>query len=163
MRPLLLVFTLAVLTSTTAHAQQVVEAIKQAQNQIIAYLPSPTSVRIAQALKDAANAGVPVYLIAPRQAHLEKRSYLLSVALAAAQTPPAALNYYPATLNAAPLIIIDNRVLYLGPGVQDGIGAVEKSGGNKLTRAVELTTQAMKHAPNVAISQLVKERYGLDR
>lgn len=150
----------------TASAQQattqpqMLKDIAAAQQQIIAYLPALKSQPVALSLKNAANRGIQVFLIAPPNAHLARDTYLLSVALAAAQTPPAPMSYHRATLNAAPFVIVDNRALYLGAGVQ-GIGSIFTGTPQQTAAGVQISIKTIKAAPATSPAQLVKEKYKL--
>ena len=159
-----LLITLLGFSLASAQAQSVQEQflndIGGAQQQIIAYLPALKSQPVALSIKKAANRGIRVFLIAPPKAHLAGDTYLLSVALAAAQTPPAPLSYHSAVMNAAPFVLIDNRVIYIGPGVQ-GIGQIAKGNNNQVAQGVGASVKTIKAAPARPIPQLMKEKYGL--
>ncbi|GBF04748.1 hypothetical protein DAERI_020345 [Deinococcus aerius] len=148
-------------TAQTTTLNEVTQALHRAQRQVIAYLPDLQAQMLAQALKEAASRRVHVHLITPRRAHLRPGSFLPSVALANAEQPPLPLGYHFGELKAPPLVIVDNRTLYLGAGLADGSSAVRRGTSAELTRALTASANVINASPNVPARVLIKERYGL--
>ncbi|MCY1703881.1 hypothetical protein [Deinococcus sp. SL84] len=96
----------ASLAFSTASAQvslpEVTKRIDTAGNSVIAYLPDLQNMPLAQSLKQAAQRNLPVTLLTGRKAHMIQGSYLLSIALSNAQTPPKPLKYAFVNLNSPP-------------------------------------------------------------
>lgn len=159
--PLMLAWAASTGTAQTTTLNEVTQALHRAQRQVIAYLPDLQAQMLAQALKEAASRRVHVYLITPRHAHLRPGSFLPSVALANAEQPPLPLGYHFGELNAPPLIIVDNRTLYLGAGLADGSSTVRRGTSAELTRALTASANVINASPNVPARVLIKERYGL--
>ena len=155
MRPLIL----TLLLTSSAHATPL-QDIQQAQTHITAYLPHLTSQSIAQALKDAANKGLRLTIIAPQHTHHQNDSYLLSLLLASKQTPPAPIHSYQKTIQAPPFLIIDARTLWLGPGTQ-GPGSASPGNPKQLASAFTLTGKISQTSKPVDVTQLIREKYGL--
>ena len=134
-------------------------AINRAQRSVTAYLPDLQNPLLAQALKDTANADIQVNVLSPRQAHIIRRSYLLSVALAAAQLPPAPLSYRFAEFNSPAFVVVDGVAVYYGPGLVDGTSSVTKGDAAFLKYALKVSSLAFTQAP-VSPVLLFQERYG---
>lgn len=157
---------LAALLVTPAAAQtatptEAVQAVTTAQRQVIAYLPDLQAAPFAQALKKAASAQVRVYLIAPRNAHMLRGSFLPSVALANAEKPPLPLSYHFRTLNAPAFVIVDNRIGFLGSGLTTGSPDLHRMTPSEIAALVKFSAGAIKASPGQPARVLIRERYGL--
>lgn len=139
----------------------VTTAVNAAQSQVSAYLPDLQNAPLGKALKLAANAGVQVNLFAPRQAHLIRGSFLPSVSLAAALRPPAPMFYRFAQFNSPAFVLIDQRQVYVGPGLLDGRSAIQLGNAAFLKYALGVTARARQQAQPINPALLIRERYGL--
>lgn len=155
---------LLLLASSVAAAQAAspVAALSGAARQVIAYLPDLQTSPLALALKRAAGRGVRVYVVAPRNAHLTPGSFLPSVALANAETPPLPLSYHFHRVNTQPFLLVDNRAGFIGNGLVNGGGSVRAMTAAEVSSYVKFSTGVIKASPAVPARVLIKERFGLE-
>lgn len=162
MRHLTALLALTTLTAATAQSATPTGALTQAARQVIAYLPDLQNAPLALALKRSAAKSVRVYVIAPRNAHLIRGSFLPSVALANAETPPLPLSYHFRTLNTQPYLIVDNRIGFIGSGLITGGPNVRAMTASEVTTLVKFSTDNIKASHPIPARVLIKERYGME-
>lgn len=150
------------LLASVAQAQDInpVTPIQQARHTIIAFLPDLQNQQVALALKKAANNNISVTILTYKNSHLLPGTYLLSVALANAQTPPAPLHYYQVRLQSPPYLIIDNQKSYYGPGLI-GNGTITPGPANFTNQVLNATRTVLTGNKPVPAKTLFEERYGL--
>lgn len=141
--------------------QQAADNIQKAQAQVVAYLPSLSSLAIAQALKNTVNKNINVIILTPRKAHMLPASYLPSLILSNAETPPRPLDYHFVTLQSPAFILIDGRLTFYGPGLQDGYGAITTGDQAFLKYATGAVNRTLSKSPSIPARTVIKERYGL--
>lgn len=155
---------LLLLSSSIAAAQVTAPtgALSGATRQVIAYLPDLQSSALALALKQAAGRGVRVFVVAPRNAHMTAGSFLPSVALANAETPPLPLSYHFNRVNALPFLLVDNRAGFIGNGLVTGGPSVRAMTPAEVASYVKFSTGVIKASPAVPARVLIKERFRLE-
>lgn len=147
--------------SAQVSVQQVTAQISKASNSVVAYLPDLQNAPLAQSLKVTANRNVPVTVLTTRKAHMIRGSYLLSVALAGAQTPPKPLTYAWVNLDSPPVIVIDRTTVYYGAGLVSGTSTVQKGSAAFASQSYQTLTRLADKAGGVPARRLVEERYGI--
>lgn len=143
--------------------QQVSKAVDTAGNSVIAYLPDLQNMPLAQGLKQAAQRNLPVTILTTRKAHMIQGSYLLSVALSNAQTPPRPLKYAFVNLDSPAIIVIDRVNVYYGSGLITGVGPIQKGSASFAQQSLKTLEGLSAQTKNVPARVLVEERFGLSR
>ena len=135
--------------------------INAANGSVMAYLPDLQNVTLAQSLKATAQKNIPVTILTTRKAHMIRGSYLLSVALSNAQTPPKPLRYGWVNLNSPPLVVIDQTTVYYGQGLISGAGSIQKGSASFAQKSYRTLSQLANQSAPVPARTLVEERFGL--